>query len=75
MVWSKIWYGVLHLQRLQKSVNVGPPPPVPLYPQTPNFALSTLPSRTSLTSTQDPSIQGYFEIFFENFNSEINIMT
>ena len=47
----------------------------PLYPQTSNFILNIPHSWTSLTGIPSSYIQGNFEIFLENFNSEINIMT
>ena len=60
----------------KKSLNFGTlHQPRPLYPQIPNFILNTPHSWTSLTSIQNSSIQGSFEIFLENVNNDINMMT
>ena len=59
-----------------KCLNFGPPlthPPLPLYPQTSNFTLSTPHSWTSLIGIQN-SPKGNFEMLLENFNNEINIV-
>ena len=50
-------------------------PPLPLYPQTSYFGLSTPHHWTSLTGIQNPPIHGNFEFFLENFNNEINTVT
>ena len=59
-----------------KCLNFGPPlthPPLPLYPQTSTFTLSTPHSWTSLIGIQN-SPKGNFEMLLENFNNEINIV-
>ena len=59
-----------------KCLNFGPTlthPPLPLYPQTSNFTLSTRHSWTSSIGIQN-SPKGNFEMLLENFNNEINIV-
>ena len=49
--------------------------PLPLYPQTSNFGLSTSYSWKSLIGIQHSPIPGYFRNLTQNFNNEINIVT
>ena len=69
-------YSFMTSAKNAKCLNFGPPlthPPLPLYPQTSNFTLSTRHSWTSSIGIQN-SPKGNFEMLLENFNNEINIV-